>query len=148
VTGIRNRVTEEGHIRTIKDYLQNDRPNIGVIFRLAGLNSVLKTKKLKDPSSTLGFNLIPLEYQLNAKGKPVAGQLPALMHQLAANNIDIVYVGSNTYNRANGELFVAEAETVGLPVASAYEVMETKAGGLIAVANRYYNVGKLAAKSA
>jgi putative ABC transport system substrate-binding protein len=148
VTGIRNRVPEEVQIRTIKDYLQNDHPNIGVIFSQAGMNSVLNTKKLTDLSSTLGFNLISLEYQLKAKVKPVAGQLPALMHQLAANKVDIVYVGSSAYNCANGELFIAEAEKVGLPVASTYEVMVTKAGGLIAVANRYYNVGKLAAQQA
>jgi putative ABC transport system substrate-binding protein len=61
VSSICNRVPEEVQIRTIKDCLQNDLPNIGVIFSQAKLNAVLNTKTLKDLSSTLSFNLISLE---------------------------------------------------------------------------------------
>lgn len=148
VTGVRNRVPEEVQIRAIKDYIGEDQPHIGIIYSESELNSLLNTQKLEQLSAPLGFQLTPLKYRLDTQGVPLANQLPQLMQQLAANNVDMVYVGSSSYNRANRKVFIAEAAKAGLPVASAYEVMVTQADGLIAVANRYYNVGKLAAKQA
>lgn len=152
VTGIRNRVPEEVQIRTIKDYLDtgdaNYQPNIGIIYNPTELNSALNAKKLTALSARLNFTLTKLEYRLNSQGKPIANQLPQLMDAMAKRNVDIVYVGSSSYNRANSSEFIRQATLAKLPVASPYEVMVTKDNALIAVANRYYNVGKLAANQA
>ncbi|MGB1237005.1 MAG: ABC transporter substrate-binding protein [Pseudomonadales bacterium] len=148
ITGTRNRVPEEVQLRTILEYLGKERPKLGVIYSSAELNSVLNNQKLASLQHELGFELATAQYQLDTEGKPLAGQIEVQMRALAAQQVDLVYVGSSSYNRAKREQFIAAADRHGLAVASAYEVMVTKSGALLAVANRYYNVGKLAAKQA
>lgn len=146
ITGTRNRVPEEVQMRTIKDYL--DPKRIGVIYSTSELNSVLNTEKLEQLANEMDFQLIKRSYTLNDKGKPAEDQIPQLMQQMADENVDIVYVGSSSYNRQKRDEFTAAALAVNIPVASAYEVMVTKSDGLLAVANRYYNVGRLAGSQA
>lgn len=146
VTGIRNRVPETVQIQVMKDYLEVKK--IGVVTSPAELNSVLNAEQLQKLSQQQGFELVDIRYQLDESGRPVPDQLPGIMAQMAAENVDIVYVGSSSYNRQNRDAFTQAALAYGLPVASAYEVMVTKSQGLLAVANRYYNVGRLAASQA
>lgn len=146
VTGVRNRVPEEVQIRAIQDYL--DAKKIGVIYTSGELNSVLNTQKLEQLSESMDFELVQRTYQLNDKGKPVEGQIPGLMQQLADEGVDVVYVGSSSYNRQKRDEFSLSANQLGLPVASAYEVMVTRSHALISIANRYYNVGRLAGSQA
>ena len=146
VTGVRNRVPEEVQIRAIKDYL--DAKKVGVIYSTAELNSVLNTEKLEKLAAEMDFELVKKTYRLNEKGKPVAGQVSQLMGELADEGTDIVYVGSSSYNRQIRDEFTTAANDNGLPVASAYEVMVTKSNALLSIANRYYNVGRLAGNQA
>lgn len=146
VTGIRNRVPEAVQMRTIKDYLSAKR--IGIIYNSSVLNSVLNTQKLEALATEMDFKLIKRTYTLNEKGKPLPGQIPTLVRELAHEQVDIIYVGSSSYNRQNRDEFTNAALVNKLPVASAYEVMVTKSNGLLAVANRYYNVGRLAGAQA
>ncbi|GGB82504.1 peptide ABC transporter substrate-binding protein [Marinobacterium zhoushanense] len=146
VTGIRNRVPEEVQIRAIQDYM--DAKRIGVIYSPTELNSVLNTEQLEAMSDSLGFTLVKRTYAVDDKGNPLEGQLPELMKQMADERVDVIYVGSSSYNLQNGDVFTQAAADQHLPVASAYEEMVTKSQGLLAVANRYYNVGRLAANQA
>ncbi|MBY4677093.1 ABC transporter substrate-binding protein [Marinobacterium arenosum] len=146
VTGIRNRVPEEVQIRAMQDYM--DAKRIGVIYSPSELNSVLNTEQLQTLSETMGFELVTRTYAVDEKGNPLDGQLPGLMKQMTAERVDVIYVGSSSYNRQQRDEFTQAAADQGLPVASAYEAMVTKSQGLLAVANRYYNVGRLAASQA
>lgn len=146
VTGVRNRVPEEVQIRAIQDYM--DVRKIGVIYSPSELNSVLNTEQLNDLSESMNFQLVTRTYAVDDRGNPLDGQLPGLMQQLKDEQVDIVYVGSSSYNLQNSDEFTNAAIESGLPVASAYEVMVTQSNGLLAVANRYYNVGRLAARQA
>ena len=126
VTGIRNRVPEDVQIRAIQDYM--DLKKIGVIYSESALNSVLNTKKLDKLANTMDFELVTRTYELDEKGNPLPNQIPALMKQLAEEQVDIVYVGSSSYNREKRDEFTQAAIANGLPVASAYDVMVTKSG--------------------
>lgn len=146
VTGIRNRVPEEVQIRAIQDYM--DAKRIGVIYSPSELNSVQNTEQLEELSRSMGFTLVTRTYEVDEKGNPREGQLPALMRQMADERVDVIYVGSSSYNLQRSDEFTRAAAAQGLPVAGAYEVMVTQSQGLLAVANRYYNVGRLAASQA
>lgn len=148
VTGVRNRVPEEVQIKVIQSYLGEGRKRIGVIYSTAELNSTLNTQQLHKLSSKMGFDLLEYTYVLDDNARPVSGQIPTAMSALKAKNVDIIYVGSSSYNRHNRDEFVEQARLQGIPVASAYQALVTDSGGLLAVANRYYNVGKLAANQA
>ncbi|MFC6670693.1 ABC transporter substrate binding protein [Marinobacterium aestuariivivens] len=126
VTGIRNRVPEEVQIRAIQDYMEARR--IGVIYSPSELNSVLNAEQLKVLSGEMGFELVERTLALGDKGGPLDGQLPKLMRELAQEKVDVIYVGSSSYNLQQRDEFTRAAAVEGLPVASAYEVMVTDSG--------------------
>ncbi|WP_261843138.1 ABC transporter substrate-binding protein [Aliamphritea ceti] len=146
VTGILNRVPERVQLRVLQDYLTAKR--IGVIYSPSEINSVLNTRKLESLASEMNFELVSRTYELGADSEPLPNQLDSIMSGLKTEGVDAVYVGSSSYNRQHRDEFTQAANRHGLPVASAYDVMVTRSDGLIAVANRYYNVGRLAANQA
>ncbi len=146
VTGIRNRVPEQVQLSVLQDYLAAKR--IGVIYAGNEANSVLNTRKLEKLAVDMNFDLISQTYELGPDGQPLPDQFDRIMSELKAAGADAVYVGSSSYNRQHRDAFTQAANRHGLPVASAYDVMVTRSDGLIAVANRYYNVGRLAANQA
>ena len=146
VTGILNRVPEDVQIRAMQEYF--DVHKMGVIYSPSELNSVLNTQALQALADDMGFELVEETYQDDDKGRPLPGQIPAMMQKLADAKVDVVYVGSSSYNLSNSDEFTSAALAVGLPVVSAYDSMVTSSHGLMAVANRYYNVGRLAGNQA
>lgn len=146
VTGIRNRVPEQVQLSVLQDYLAAKR--IGVVYSPSEANSVLNTRKLESLASEMNFELVSRTYELGADSEPLPNQLDSIMSSLKTEGVDAVYVGSSSYNRQHRDEFTQAANRHGLPVASAYDVMVTRSDGLIAVANRYYNVGRLAANQA
>lgn len=146
VAGIRNRISEDVQIRAMREYFPVDK--VGVIYSNAELNSTLNTEKLKALAAEMNFEVVEALYQLDAQDKPLPDQFDARMAQLAAEGVDVVYVGSSSYNLANADEFTQSAIKHSLPVASAYDSMVTKSSALISVSNKYYRVGQLAANQA
>ena len=146
VTGIRNRISEDVQIRAIREYFPLLK--MGVVYSESELNSELYTKKLKKLSSEMGFELIVKTYELDGNNLPIPNQFDRVMQEMSEENVDVVYVGSSSYNLENRDAFTQAAVRYQLPVASAYDVMVTESDGLIAVANKYYNVGRLAGNQA
>lgn len=143
VTGTRNRVPEEVQIKAISAY----RPlrKLGLLFNKDELNSVLNAEKIKTLAGQLGFELFSYELSLKANGKPNVEEIPAAISSMKQANVDFIYIGSSSFLMANRDQVTSEAIRQGLPVATAYEAMASESHALVAVASRYYNVGKLAA---
>ncbi|MGF1703194.1 ABC transporter substrate-binding protein [Photobacterium makurazakiensis] len=146
VAGIRNRISEDVQIRAMREYLPVNK--IGVVYSNAELNSVLNTQKLKALAPEMNFEIVEALYALDEAGKPVPNQFEAKISELATAGVDVVYVGSSSYNLANSDRFTQAAIKHGLPVASAYDSMVTDSSALISVSNKYYRVGQLAANQA
>lgn len=146
VTGIRNRISEDVQIRAIREYFPLLR--MGVVYSESELNSVLNTEKLKKLSTEMGFELIVKTYELDDDKIPKPNQFDRVMQEMSDAEVDVIYVGSSSYNLENRDDFTRAAVRYKLPVASAYDVMVTESDGLISVANKYYNVGRLAASQA
>lgn len=146
VTGVRNRVPEAVQLRTILDYFAPRR--IGVINDPDEVNSTLNTEALRALSAEMGFDLVALHYAPGPDGRPDPAEIGPRMGELARAGVDAVYVGSSSFNLAHATAFVAAAREHGLPVFSAYESMVRDSGALMAVANHYANVGKLAGRRA
>jgi putative ABC transport system substrate-binding protein len=146
VTGVRNRVPEETQIGLLRQYFKPKR--IGLINSPNEENSKINTKRLKEIAAQEGFEIISLEYSIGLNGKPDPEEIPKLMHQLRDEGADAVYVGSSSFNLENSDLFSKSAISNKLPLFSAYAQMVQDSGALMAVANAYSNVGKLAASQA
>ena len=142
VTGTRNRVPEAVQLKAIRAYRPFRR--LGLVYNRNELNSVLNADKIAALSTDMGFELISHEMPLRENGKPSADDIPAAISLMKEAEVEFVYVGSSSFLMANRDRFTNEALKMGLPVAAAYEAMATKSHALVAVASRYYSVGRLA----
>ncbi len=146
VAGVRNRVPEEVQLRLLLDAFGPRR--IGVIGNPAELNSRLNLERLRALAPDMGFELIARAYPLGPDGAPDPSDIPDLMASLKASGAEAVYVGSTSFNLQHADAFTAAALAEGLPVFSPYAKMVRESDALMAVANAYANVGKLAASQA
>ena len=142
VTGTRNRVPEAVQIKAIQAYRAFKR--LGLVYNRNELNSVLNANKIAALATEMGFELVSYEMPLTEDGKPNADDIPAALSLMKKADVEFVYVGSSSFLMANRDQFTLAALSVGLPVAAAYEALATKSHALVAVASRYYSVGRLA----
>jgi putative ABC transport system substrate-binding protein len=146
VTGTINRVPEEIQMRVLADYRPFGR--IGVIYNDDELNSVLKAEEIERVGLEQGFDVVNRVLKNGADGLPLVEDIAVAVAELAASDIDFLYLGSSSFLLANAELLTAAALDNGVGLATAYEAMVRDSGALIALANAYYNVGQLAARQA
>ena len=146
ITGVKNRIPESVQMNLILDNFPIK--NIGVINDPNEINSTLNTQKLRKLSDELDFNLLELEYEVNADAPLEAYQISAAMAKMHEMGADAIYVGSSSFNLENRDIFVQSALENSMPVFSGYAKMVTESAGLMAVANSYANIGKLAASQA
>jgi putative ABC transport system substrate-binding protein len=142
ITGTRNRVPEAVQMKAIRAYRPFKR--LGLVYNKNELNSVLNADRIAALAADMGFELITHDLPLKKNGKPSADDIPAALRAMKQAEVDFVYVGSSSFLMANRDRFTREALAMGLPVAAAYEAMAAKSHALVAVASRYYNVGRLA----
>ena len=142
VTGTRNRVPEAVQMKAIQAYRPFQR--LGLVYNKNELNSVLNAEKIASLAADMGFELVTHALPLRENGKPSADDIPAALHAMKQAEVEFVYVGSSSFLMSNRDRFTREALEIGLPVAAAYEDMAAKSQALVAVASRYYNVGRLA----
>jgi putative ABC transport system substrate-binding protein len=146
VTGTINRVPEEIQMRVLADYRPFDR--IGVIYNDDELNSVLKAEEIGRVGLEQGFDVVNRVLKNGADGLPLVEDIAVAVAELAARDIDFLYLGSSSFLLANADLLTTAALDNGVGLATAYEAMVRDSGALIALANAYYNVGQLAARQA
>jgi putative ABC transport system substrate-binding protein len=142
VTGTRNRVPEETQMRVLADYLPVDR--IGVVYNDDELNAVLKATEIKRVGEEQGFEVVERILAKDTEGNPMVDDIAAAVAEVAAQDVDFIYLGSSSFLLRNADAFTLAALDHGLPVATAYEAMVRDSHGLIALASAYYNVGQLA----
>lgn len=146
VTGVQNRVPETTQIQLIKTYM--DLAHVGVINDPHEHNSQLNTETLRALGHENNFKVTALAYDLMPDGTPDLRQIPMLMDRLKGAGVQAVYVGSSSTNLEQRHAFTAAAVARGLPVFTAYAQMVQDSQALMAVANAYANVGRLAAAQA
>ncbi|NVJ93821.1 MAG: ABC transporter substrate-binding protein, partial [Methylocystaceae bacterium] len=142
VTGTHNRVPEDVQIRAIKTYLKADR--IGLAYNKDELNSVLNAKKIQELAGKLGFELVAKAVGVDENGKSDKNSLTQLVDSFKKEKVDIIYIGSSSFLSSNRDLFTEAALKQKIPVAAGSEIFVRKSKALLAVANRYYNIGQLA----
>lgn len=142
IAGTRNRVPEDVQIRAIRSYFPAKR--IGLVYNANEVNAVLNAETLRALADSMDFELIEKQVPLDAAGEPRAAALPGLIGELAAEEVDFIYVGSSSFISSNRDLFTEAAIEARLPVAAGSEVLVRESNALLAIGNRYYNIGQLA----
>jgi putative ABC transport system substrate-binding protein len=142
ITGTRNRVPEEVQIKAIRAYRPFKR--LGIIYNTNELNSVLNLKKIRKLAKKMRFDLSERSIDLDENGKPLLESIPQKIKELKNKNIAFIYVGSSSFLMRHRDFLTNSAIEQRVPIVSAYEAMARKSNALLAVASRYYSVGKLA----
>ena len=147
VTGTRNRVPEAVNINTIRSYYPPFK-RLGLLYNTNEHNSVVKAKELAELAPQMNFELVALELELGADGKPKPESIPVRMDELKAAGVDFIYLGSSSFLDVNRDLFTQSAVDHGIPVLSPYERLVRNSHALLSIAARYEDVGALAGRQA
>lgn len=142
ITGTLNRVSIDVQLKLIQEYL--DPSSIGLIYNNAELNSKLNFEAFSKLAATQDFDLVSKGLPEGVSDEVRDTLLVAAIHELADANVDTIYIGSSSYLVSKSKLFTETASNLGISVVSSYEGMVRNSGALFSIANRYYNVGKLA----
>lgn len=146
ISGVRNRVPEDVQLRLLFEY--HHPKKLGVLNHPGELNSSLNTEKLRAIADELNFELVEELYTPAEDGSVDVEQIPEAMARLKAQGVELVYVGSSSYNLEHQTEFSEAATALNLPVFSAYTKSVREGAALMAVGTSYSNVGRLAAVQA
>lgn len=146
VTGTRNRAPTAVQFKALQSYKKFKR--LGLIYNTNELNARLNAAQVRKTAKDMGLDLIEVKLPLGEDGKPSPDTLEAAIKEVADKKAEFLYMGSSSFLTKFRKPFTEAAIKYGLPVAAGTEVPVTKAGGLMAIASRYYNVGQLAADQA
>ena len=147
VTGTFNRVPEAVNINTIRSYFPAFK-RLGLLYNTNENNSVVKMKEIAGLAKPMNFELVALELELGANGKPKTESIVTRMAELEAANVDFIYLGSSSFLDVNRDIFTQSAVDHGIPVLSPYERLVRDSHALMSIAARYQDVGALAARQA
>jgi putative ABC transport system substrate-binding protein len=142
ITGTRNRVPEEVQMKAIRAYRYFKQ--LGIIYNTNELNSVLNLKKIRKLAKNMRFDLSERSIDLDQNGKLIIESIPQKIKELKNRNVALIYVGSSSFLMRHRDFLTNLAIEQRVPIVSAYEAMARKSNALLAVASRYYSVGKLA----
>lgn len=146
VTGTRNRAPTAVQFKALQSYKKFKR--LGLIYNTNELNARLNAAQVRKTAKDMGLDLIEVKLPLGEDGKPSPDTIEAAVKEVADQKADFLYMGSSSFLTKFRGPFTETAIKYNLPVAAGTEVPVTKAGGLMAIASRYYNVGHLAADQA
>lgn len=142
ITGTQNRVPEEVQMKAVRAYRYFKR--LGIIYNTNELNSVLNLKIMRRLARDMRFDLFEKSIDLDENGKPILASVPEKIRELKNRNIAFIYVGSSSFLMRHRDYLTNSAIEQRVPIVAAYEEMARKSNALLAVASRYYSVGKLA----
>jgi putative ABC transport system substrate-binding protein len=145
VTGTRNRVPEAVNINTIRSYYPSFK-RLGMLYNTNENNSVVKVKEMAALAGKMDFELVALELDLGADGKPTPASIPVRMAELQAAGVDFIYLGSSSFLDVHRDVFTKSAVDHGIPVLSPYERLVRDSHALLSIAARYQDVGQLAGR--
>ena len=147
IAGTRNRVPEVVNINTIRAYYPAFK-RLGLLYNSYENNSVVKAQELKTLAQQMNFELVALELEPGADGKPEPESIPPAVQKLKTAGVDFIYLGSSSFLDVHRDLFTQSAADAGIPVLSPYERLVRKSHALLSIAARYQDVGALVGRQA
>src|SRR5690606_20284849 len=87
VTGVHNRVPEEININAIRTYYPGFR-KLGMLYSSNEKNSVGKVAEMRELSKDMGFELVAIEFDLDASGQPTLASTAQKLQVLRDEGVD------------------------------------------------------------
>jgi putative ABC transport system substrate-binding protein len=121
---------------------------IGVIYHATEANSRLLVEQLADLAAQEQWHLIKLPVAMDHPGAGSPEELAALVAELAAAKVDVLYLPSDSFIISHATALVAAAHAAGIPTFSATESPIREGQAFLGLVSRYYSVGQFAAYKA
>jgi putative ABC transport system substrate-binding protein len=147
VTGTYNRVPEAVNLKAMRLIVPGLK-KLGLLFNRNERNSMLILADMQEQAGKLGFELVAEELGPDENAPPDPARIPGLVADLAARQVDFIYVGSSSFLRVNADALTKTAIEHHIPVLSPYESMVRESHALLSIAAREEDVGKLGARQA
>ena len=146
-TGVIHIPEVQAQVNTMVAYQKCSR--IGSIFNPLEQNSVISLSALKSELSKQSIELIQIPLDITKDGKPDAESIPHKLKQLAAQNVDFLYAGPDTFVAGiNRAVVGALALELKLGIFSVTEAIVRENNGLIALASKGFSLGQFAGHKA
>lgn len=146
ITGASHVVPTDQQLSAIRAYRRFDR--IAIIYNPAEPNSVLNVRELRKAAAGGRFQLVEQPVPLDAKGLPRPSELPRLVAELAAQHVQLLYIGPDSFLAAQRATLTNAALEQRLPTFSATEIPIRDGKALFGLVSGYENVGRLTAYKA
>ena len=143
ITGACHVVPAIQQLGAIRAYRRFDR--LAIIFNPAEPNSLQNVKELRALAASERFQLLERPVPLDAKGQPMAAALPAMVEELARDNVQLLYIGPDSFLAANRKVLTEAALAHRLPSFSATEILLREGKALFGLVSGYESVGRLTA---
>lgn len=146
ITGACHVVPTSQQLSAIRAYRRFER--LAIIYNPAEPNSVQNVKDLRAVAARERFQLLERPVPLDAKGQPLPAELPAMVAELAQQNVQLLYIGPDSFLAANRKVLTEAALAARLPAFSATEIAVREGKALFGLVSGYESVGRLTAHKA
>ncbi|MEQ8603431.1 MAG: ABC transporter substrate-binding protein [Marivibrio sp.] len=144
VTGTSHVADVEAQLRAIQAYLPVAR--LGVLYNPAESNMLWTMERLREAAPRLGLELVERAAPLDEDGKAIGGEaLTARLQEIAAEGVDALYIGPDSYIGAWGALYAEEAKRLRLPSFAATERVIREHGVMAGLVSSYVALGRFTA---
>jgi len=122
---------------------------LGVLYNPAEHNSVLVVEELRREAPQHGVILLEAPVPLGTNGQPTAAVIPDLIHSLAKQGAEMLYIGPDTFVAGiNRDVVAATALADRLPTFSVTETIVRKNGALFGLTSSASAIGRFTALKA
>jgi len=121
----------------------DDFQTVGAIYNPLEANSALSIRRLEELVAAAGINMVSIPVPTE-DGSPKPGAVADVVRQLAAAEVEIVYLPSDSFIISNARVVVDAIHSYGIPTFSATESPIREAGALIGIVSNYFTVGRFA----
>lgn len=142
LTGVIHIVPVESQVKAMADYLPLHA--LGMLYNPAEPSSVANVAALHAIESRANFRLIARPVPLDAKGAPVAQAVPDLVRAVAAQGVDFMYIGPDTFIGDQRDAYTAAAIAAGVPVFTGTQLEILNSRAMLGLVSPYKNVGAYA----
>ncbi len=146
-------ITGVTHLVPLAEQLQYARQvvpfkRLGIVYNPTETNAQTTAEQLRQYAALMNFELLERSVPLSKDNRPIAGEIPALVADLADKKADLIYLGPDAFVNAHRKTLIDTATAFSIPVFSASEGAVRQDGALFAFVHRYYTVGRMAGKKA
>lgn len=146
LTGTLTLLPMETQFKSARSYL--DFKRVGFIINPTEKNALDARDQLREVAAREGFALVERELPVDAGNRPDAAAIPDLVAQLAAEKVDLIYQGPDTFLITRAQALTSAAVERGIPVFASNESPVVNARALFGIVNKYEDCGRFTAHQA